>query len=334
MDLHLGATEAEPPRTRLDLLRQRDSLQQASVELRGENVAEHDRRAHLVAVDGSHAVCAAVLDENALDVAIRLEHAAVVANQLRERIHETRATAARHRHPTELDRGRDHLRHEARGRSVRPEAGVQHPGSEQTVCALGAERLRQPVAGRLKELACEGSRAAPPEPPVRLQREPSAGARPQLRTEDPERQISVGHELGQHPAPGVAVARCVPVKLGGVPVGARRQERRLSVREEGRGRVLGVQVLEAALGKLVAQFGVRRAADPQRMPGAEHVVQEAGLAELRRLDRAAGLLLRLEHADPPPAAREERRCREGVDAATDDCDVEVSHPRASGTRRR
>jgi hypothetical protein len=97
--------------------------------------------------------------------------------------------------------------------------------------------------------------------------------------------------------------------------------------------MLRVQVLEASRCELLLQLGVRRATDPERMPGAEDVVEVARLGQLRRLDRAAELGLALEHADVPAAAREQRRTRERVDAAADDDGVVLSHAPARGTRR-
>src|SRR6185436_5016779 len=99
-----------------------------------------------------------------------------------------------------------------------------------------------------------------------------------------------------------------------------------------RGRMVGVQVLEPAPGELLAELGVRRAADPERMPGAEDVVEVAGLGQLGRADAAAELRLALEDAHAPAATRQQRGTGERVDPAADD--DRVSHARARGTRRR
>ena len=97
--------------------------------------------------------------------------------------------------------------------------------------------------------------------------------------------------------------------------------------------MLSVEVLEPARGELVAQLGMGRAADPERMPGAEDIMQEARLGQLRRLDRSPQLCLALEHADAPAAPREQRGARKRVDAAADDDGVVLSHVRAAGTPR-
>ena len=92
----------------------------------------------------------------------------MVADQLGQGLDEASAHAAWNRHAAELDRDRDHLRHEAGGRRVRTEAGVQDPWREQSVRTVGLERLGQPVARRLHERARELRETAPPEPAIRL----------------------------------------------------------------------------------------------------------------------------------------------------------------------
>ena len=56
--------------------------------------------------------------------------------------------------------------------------------------------------------------------------------------------------------------------------------------------------------ELVAELCVRGTADPERVPGAEHVVEEPRLGQLLGLDRAAEPVVALEHADAPVRARE------------------------------
>ena len=71
-----------------------------------------------------------------IDVPPGLQLAAMIADELCQRLHEACAPAARDGHPSELDRDRDHLRHEPRRCSIGTEAGVKHPRGEQPVCAL------------------------------------------------------------------------------------------------------------------------------------------------------------------------------------------------------
>ena len=67
----------------------------------------------------------------------------------------------------------------------------------------------------------------------------------------------------------------VAVELGRVRVGGAQQERASPSGKSVAVGMLGVQVLEPVRGQLVAELRVRRAADPERMPRAEHVVAEA-----------------------------------------------------------
>ena len=78
--------------------------------------------------------------EDTLDVAARLAGAAVIVDQPDERVDEPRAAAARNRHPTRLDRERDHPRHEAGRGGVRAEARVQHPGASRP-CARSEQKV-------------------------------------------------------------------------------------------------------------------------------------------------------------------------------------------------
>ena len=202
---------------------------------------------------------------------------------------------------------------------------MQHPWGKQPVRALGLECRRQPVTARLHDLRSEGSEAPPPKASVSGQGETRTGPRPQLGTQYAEDELCIRADLGHRRRPRSSV-------LGGVGAGVRREERAAPVRERRRGRMLRVQVLEPAGGELVSQLGMRRPADPERVPGTEHVVEVPVLRELGRSDRPAELRLALEQADVPPGAREQRAARERVDAAADDDGVVLSHAPYPGRR--
>src|ERR671911_235819 len=108
------------------------------------------------------------------------------------------------------------------------------------------------------------------------------------------------------------------IELLGVRVCAPKEEGRLAVRIRRRRRQVGVEVLQAVPAQLVSQLGVRRSARPQGMPGAEDVVQVAGLVQPRCPPRPAELVLSFEDGDAPAGAREERSAGERVDPAPDD----------------
>ena len=256
-----------------------------------------------LAVGEPHADGAARADEHALDVAVGLADSAVVANQLHERLGELRAAAARNRHPALLHRDRDHLRHEAGRRLIRPETGVQHPRRQHAVRTLRRERRLEPVAARLQHFAREGDGARAAEPPHGLRPEREPRRRPQLGAEDAEGEIGVGEEALEHPRP-------LRSELLRVALRRPQEKRRASIRERGRRGQLGVEVLEPARRELVAELGVRGAADPERMPRAVDVVQEPRLGQLLGLDRAAEPVVPLEHADAPLRPREQRGARE------------------------
>ena len=111
VDLHLRPPEAKAARSRFDCGRQRHVSQQSAVQLRRQDVADDRPRGELVSVHGSNTARATVLDENSIHLAIRFEHAAVIVDQLHQRVDEPRAAAPRDRHPAQLDGDRDHLRH-------------------------------------------------------------------------------------------------------------------------------------------------------------------------------------------------------------------------------
>ena len=250
----------------------------------------------------------------------------MIADQPDERVGELRAAAAGHRHAALLDGDGDHLRHEPRRRRVGAEARVQDPRREQAVRALRRERRLEPVAARLQQLAGERGKARAAQPAQRLRAEAEPGGGPELRAEDPEGEVGVREEAREH-------ARPLRAELACVPLGVAEEERGLAVREGGRRGQVRVEVLEPARRELAAELGVRGAADPERMPGAEDVVDEARLGDLRRVDRTAEPVVALEHADAPAAASEQRAARQRIDTAADDHRVVLSHLRAPGTRR-
>ena len=176
----------------------------------------------LLAVGEAHALAPARRARAPLDVAAGLAGAAVILDQAHERLHEPRAAAARNRHPALLHRDADHLGHEPRGGRVGAEAGVQHPGREQSVRAIRGEGVGQPVATRGQHVAGELDRASAAEPPVGLRREPEPVARPELRAEHAEREVGVRQERLDGAAPLFA-------QLGDVGLGRAEQEGRLAV---------------------------------------------------------------------------------------------------------
>ncbi len=227
VDLHLGAPVAEAARGLDDGLRHLCLVEQPLVQLRRRHVGDHRSlgRDDLAAGEPD-ADRAARAHEHALDVLPGLADTVAVADQAHERLREHRAATARHRHPALLHSHCDHLRHEAGGRRVGAEAGVQHPRREQPVRPLRRERLLEPVAARLEQLAGEDGEAPPSEPPERLRRKPEPGRRPELRAEDAERKVRVRQEALEHAGPFRA-------DLGGVSRRVAEQERRPSVGERG-----------------------------------------------------------------------------------------------------
>ena len=245
-----------------------------------------------------------------------------------ERLDERHAAAARHRHPAELDGDRDHPRHEpGRGR-VGADAGVEDPRREQPVRLGRGEGLRHPVAAGREHAACELDQPAAAEAAVGLDPEPGSRRRPELRPEHAECEVGVRHELAHGAVPGGTVAGRVALELLDVGLVRGREEDALAVGEERACRQLGVQVLEAARVQLVAELSVGGRAHEERVPRGEDLVREAGLGDLRRPDRAAEVVVALEHEHALPGAGQERGSGERVDAAPDEDDV-VAHERVS-----
>ncbi len=319
MDLHLGAAVAEAARTLGHGRRHLALVEQPLVELRRRHACDDGAlRGDEVAACEADAHGSTMPDEHPVDVLPCLADAAAVADQPHERLGELRAAAARDRHAALLHRDRDHLRHEARRRSVGTEACVEHPRREHAVRSFRRERRLEPVAARLHELARKRSEAATPETPERLRAEGQPRSRPELGAEQAESEVCVRKEPLEDARPlGPELARvalCVAQQEGRLAVGIHRS----------RGQI-GVEVLEPARRKVVAEQRVRGAADPERMPRAEDVVQEPRLCELGRVDRAAEPVVALEHADAPAVPRKQRAAGEGVHAAADDHRVVFSH---------
>ena len=115
------------------------SASRSPVELGRRDVADHrPLGAHLLAGGEPDAVRAARADEHALDVGAGARLAARVLDDADERLHEPRAAAAGHRHPAELERDAITCVMNPDIAWSGPRPGVQHPGREQPVDALGA----------------------------------------------------------------------------------------------------------------------------------------------------------------------------------------------------
>ena len=136
VDLHLGAAVAESRRRVGDGGRHVRAAEQRAVELGRRHARDNGaRRGDDLAVGEADAGRAAVRDENLLHVSLEAHLAAGVGDDPGQRVDEPDAAANRHRHPAELQRGGDHLRHEAGRRLIRPEPRVQDPRREHAVSA-------------------------------------------------------------------------------------------------------------------------------------------------------------------------------------------------------
>ena len=154
-----------------------------------------------------------------------------------QRLDEPDAAAARHGHAAELDRAGDDLRHEPRDRLLGPEAGVQHPGREQPVRALGLERRAEPVARAHERAAREREQPAPAEAAVGLARERRGPAVDQSSAESTPKLCSAeAMNCSNCRCPGGAVAGRVALELGDVVLERGRQEGGAAVGEQRRRR--------------------------------------------------------------------------------------------------
>ena len=320
VDLHLAAAVTEAARALADVRRRVALAEQAAVELRRRHAGEHgavgDDRLAVREADRRRLPFG---DDDPLDLRLGAELAAGLAHDRRQPVDEACAAALRHRHPAQLQRARDHLRHEAGHRLVGPEAGVEHPRREQAVRALVVERVGEPVARGEERVPGELDEAAPAELPVRLAAEREALSRPELGAEHAERDVGSRHELVELPLPGVAELGHVGGAVGG-------EVRARAVRERRRGRQVGVEVLEPEPVEVRLQLGVGGGADPERVPGGEDLVPEARRRQVvDGLDRAAEPVVPLEHAHAPAVFREQCGTRERVDAAADEDGVERRH---------
>jgi hypothetical protein len=314
VDLHLAASVPETPR----LAGRAVAGEQVAVQLlRGDVGEDGPRRLDRLAVGDPHGSRPPTRDDDSIDPAFLLAGSAGVADDADERIDEPDPSPARDGHSPDLDRDSDHLGHEARGRIVGPEPGVEHPRREQSVRSFVLERLRRPVAAARQDVSGELDQAAAAQPAQRLRAEPYPGARPQLGREHTEGEVGVRHE----PLDGL---RPASAELGDVLLVRGGEERRAAVREQRRSRQVGVQVLDAARLEVVPQLRVRGRAGEERMPGGEDVVNEARLSDLGGSNRAAEPVVPLQHADAPARLREQRGRDERVDPAPDRDRVEAS----------
>ena len=327
MDLHPGAAVAIALRRRVNVLRCVARAEEAAVQLCGGHSGDdRARRGYGFAVGQDDTRCPTRRDRDPFHARSRPQLSAGVADDPRERLDEPDTAADRDRHPAELDGAGDHLGHEAGNGVLGAEARVQHPRGEQPVGLLRAERHGGPVAAGRERATCEVQEAPATEPAEHPLTEPEAPGRPELGAEDAEREVGVRHELLELPLPGGTVAGRPAVELGDVRLHRRLQEHRRAVGVCRARRQVGVQILETAPVELVAELGVRRGAREERVPGAHHLVGEAGQRVVRlRADGAPEPVRPLEHADAPAVSGEERAGGERVDSRPDEDGVEPGH---------
>ena len=220
---------------------------------------------------------------------------------------------------------------------MKPEAAWSGPspvcstqGASSPWASSRFEGVSEPVAGAREQRRGVGEETSPPEPAESLPPEADPRGRPELDSENAEREVCVGHERVEHRLPGRSVCLRVPRELGHVVLERGGEERARTIRKRGSRGELGVQVCEPAAPELVLELGVRGGAREERMPGGEHLVREARCGQVRGgLDAAAEVVVPLEDADLPAGLREKRRAREGVDPGADEDRIEGRHRRAT-----
>ena len=190
------------------------------------------------------------------------------------------------------------------GRRLRPDRARCAAPTARTARARARPRTSRSAQSRQldEDVPGELDEPAAAEAAQRLPRQPRAVPRPELGREHAEREVGVRHELAD---------RALPARpeRGDVLLVRGRQEDALAVREERRGRQVGVQVLEPA--RLEVAFSSAYAAEPVKSgcQQAKTSCTKPGLGDLRGPDRAAEPVVPLEDADAPARLRQQRRRR-------------------------
>src|SRR5439155_9356729 len=128
------------------------------------------------------------------------------------------------------------------------------------------------VAAALDGFCANLGETTAPQAVVGLRSEAQPGGRPELGAEHAEDELRLRADVRDRLSPRFAVTTGVALELRRVWVGGRSQEGALAVREQRAGRLLGVQVFEAAFAERGAELGMCGASDPEWMPRAEDVV--------------------------------------------------------------
>ncbi len=336
MNLHLGASVPEPARGLAGELGKLGPGEEPPVQLRGSDVRNHRlrRRVGAAAGDGDPGGLTS-RDSHRVDVRARLEGSAALLDDPYQRLYEPDASSARNGHPAELDRDRHHLGHEAGGGRVGTEAGVQHPRREQPVHAL-ATRTASVAQSRHVDSRFPANSSVPRRPNRRYARsaslrpssdQSSVPSRPKARSAFGMKAETTRSQASPSPA------ACPSHSATFVACEVVRKNAR-AVREDRGGGQVGVQVLEAARVQVVLQLRVGARADEERMPRGEDLVDEAGLCDLGGPDRAADVIVALEHEHTPAGLREQGGAGQRVDPAADDDHVIGAGHRPTSTSRR
>ena len=199
----------------------------------------------------------------------------------------------------------------AAARGLRGEVGVQRVPREQEAPAGAAEALlAEPPDGE------EGEPRGPQDVAAERAREAHPGA--QRRERRHERVEDAWLEAAPDPVeppPRVAVAGREGVERARGLVEVARERDARAVRKRVRQDERPVQPAQPVA--LELERADRRRRGGERVEGAEDVVDEPGLGQLRAADGAARLRLRLEHVDVPAGVREQVRRHEPVRPGAD-----------------
>ena len=257
-------------------------------------------------------------DEDALDIGIEQDFAALIVDQARERGKRAARAALGDRRAGGFEREGDDLAHLARISALRAETGVQHPGREQRADDLGLVAGLEPAARGAERFAEEIRKLAQAAAPGFARHDLEHGARPQRAAEQREQE----RRVGAHPVDVGGKARAVAVgelvEGRDIRLAVHGEDRMPAVGQQHRGRGRRMREGKAALLQLRSELRVGGRGQEQYERRRHHVVDEARRGDLLGADAAADAVVALEEQHLAALAAEERGRNERVDAAPDD----------------
>jgi len=218
----------------------------------------------------------------------------------------------------------DHAAHLPAIAGFRRQSGVQRPWCPKRLYILACVARLKPAACRFQRLAEPGLQRSEASFPGALGHQPGHFARPQRLAEKREQKLCVLLDRAHIDCVLITITGAERIEARHIGGAVHLQHDRRAVWAQNCRRMRCVAIFEPVLGKLIAQFCLRRSCHEQHECGSHHIMMKPRQRHLFRGHHAAAdPILAFDYQDPVALSGEHGGGHQRVDAGADDQMIDV-----------